>query len=181
MLQQLFHILSLSVICIVWGIPVLLIFNSTIKRDKFWYHSFAGLLCLLFFCGSIFISIISAWLYLFVPLKFFYLALLTAALFLYLFFFQKEKIFTVFSEAGRPKITSPILLVLFLFVSVALFVLLSALQPVNGDTQIYHLQIIQWQNRYKVVPGIANLYPRFGLGSNWFNLISLFYWPIFKE
>ena len=58
---------------------------------------------------------------------------------------------------------------------------MSALQPVNGDTQIYHLQIIQWQNRYKVVPGIANLYPRFGLGSNWFNLISLFYWPIFKN
>jgi hypothetical protein len=58
---------------------------------------------------------------------------------------------------------------------------LSALQPVNGDTQIYHLQIIQWQNQYSVVPGIANLYPRFGLGSNWFDLISLFYWPVFKN
>ena len=100
MLQQLFHILILSIVCIVWGIPVLLIFNSSIKKDKFWYHSFAGLLCLLFFCGCIFISIISAWLYLFAPLKFYYLALLTTALLLYLFLFQKGKIFNLFSEAG---------------------------------------------------------------------------------
>jgi len=181
MLQQLFHILILSIVCIIWGIPVLLIFNSSIKKDKFWYHSFTGLLCFLFFCGCIFISVISAWLYLFAPLHFYYLALLTTVLLVYLFLFQKEKICHLFSEAGLPKISSPILLVLFLFVGVFLFVLLSALQPVNGDTQIYHLQIIQWQNRYKVVPGIANLYPRFGLGSNWFNLISLFYWPIFKN
>jgi len=123
----------------------------------------------------------SAWLYLFVPLKFYYLAVLTTALLLYLFLFQKGKIFNLFSEAGLAGLSSPALLVLFLFASVFLFVLLSALQPVNGDTQIYHLQIIQWQNQYKVVPGIANLYPRFGLGSNWFNLISLFYWPIFKN
>jgi len=59
--------------------------------------------------------------------------------------------------------------------------LLGTLQPINDDTQIYHLQIIQWLNHYKALPGIANLYPRFGLGSNWFNLISFFYWPIFTR
>ena len=97
------------------------------------------------------------------------------------FFISKgENIQFIFrSRPAEDQLT--ISLVLFLFVGVFLFVLLSALQPVNGDTQIYHLQIIQWQNRYKVVPGVANLYPRFGLGSNWFNLISLFYWPIFKN
>jgi hypothetical protein len=181
MLQQLFHILLLSIVCIIWGIPVLLIFYSSIRKDNFWYHSFAGLLCFLFFCGCIFISIISAWLYLFVPLKFIYLILLTIALLLFLLLFQREKITGLFSETSWTHITPSFLPVLFVVVSVFLFILLSALQPVNGDTQIYHLQIIQWQNRYKVVPGIANLYPRFGLGSNWFNLISIFYWPTFKN
>jgi hypothetical protein len=181
MLQQLFHILVLSSICIVWGLPVLLIFNSSIKRDEFWYHSVTGLLCFLFFCGCIFISIVSAWLYLFVPLKFNYLATLTTVLLLYLLLFHRGKILSSFREAREWEISLSIPAVLFICVSILLFILLSALQPVNGDTQIYHLQIIQWQTRYKVVPGIANLYSRFGLGSNWFNLISLFYWPTFKN
>src|ERR1051326_4055576 len=177
MLQQLFHIIVLSIICIIWGIPVLLTFYPSVRKDEFWYHSFAGLLSFLFFCGCIFISAVSAWLYLFAPLKFYYLTLLTATLLLYLFLFQRRKIFKLFS-GKQPGVTS-ILPVVFLCVSVLLFIVLSALRPVNGDTQIYHLQIIQWQNQYSVVPGIAILYPRFGLGSNWFDLISLFYWPVF--
>ena len=181
MLQQLFHILILSVICIIWGIPVLLAFHSSIKKEQFWYHSFAGVFCFLFFCGCISISIVSAWLFLFVPLKSYYLVLLTAALLLYLFLFQRRKTLDLFFEARRVGVTPSIIPVVFLFVSIFLFILLSALQPVNGDTQIYHLQIIQWQNRYRAVPGVANLFPRFGLGSNWFNLISLFYWPTFKN
>ncbi|HEX7903230.1 MAG TPA: hypothetical protein VF487_05080 [Chitinophagaceae bacterium] len=51
----------------------------------------------------------------------------------------------------------------------------------NRDTQLYHLQIIRWTNEFGTVPGIANLYPRLGLGSTWFNLISLFYIPAFKH
>jgi hypothetical protein len=58
---------------------------------------------------------------------------------------------------------------------------LGTLQPVNSDTKIYHLQIIKWNNEYGTVPGIANLYPRYGLGSNWFNLISIFKIPSFPN
>lgn len=64
--------------------------------------------------------------------------------------------------------------VVFLAVGFCLFMLLSSLQSVNGDTQIYHLQVIRWQYEYGTVPGIANLYPRLGLNSNWLGLISLF-------
>src|ERR1700746_1538670 len=98
MLQQLFHIFILSIICIIWGIPVLFTFYSTVRKDNFWYHSFAGLLCFLFFCGCIFISVVSAWLYLFVPLKFFYLIIPTTGLLVYLFLFQREKISNLFSD-----------------------------------------------------------------------------------
>ncbi|MES1221347.1 MAG: hypothetical protein ABUT20_37950, partial [Bacteroidota bacterium] len=55
------------------------------------------------------------------------------------------------------------------------------MKPTNFDTQIYHLQIIQWQYEYGVVPGMANLFPRFGQGSNWFNLIAFFHIPFLKH
>jgi hypothetical protein len=165
------------------GIPVLLIFNSSIKKDKFWYHSFAGPLMFPVFLRLHFISCYQRMAISFLPrCIFIILALLTTALLALSFFISKGAKFSIYfpKQGCRDQFTHPSCPVSS-FVGVFLFVLLSALQPVNGDTQIYHLQIIQWQNQYKVVPGIANLYPRFGLGSNWFNLISLFYWAIFKN
>jgi hypothetical protein len=181
MLQQLFHIVILSAICIIWGIPSLLVLSASIKEDQFWYHSTLSFLSFLFFCGCLTISFISGWAYLFIPLKFIYLILPTVVLAICLFIFQRKKIQLLFSEARRLSVSLSAFPLLFLVFSIFLFILLSALRPVNGDTQIYHLQIIQWQIHYGVVPGVANLYPRFGLGSNWFNLISIFYWPIFKN
>src|SRR5262249_44212825 len=69
----------------------------------------------------------------------------------------------------------------FLFVGLIVFLLLSSLQPVNGDTQLYHLQVIRWQHEYGTVRGIVNLYPRLGLNSNWLNLVSCFYLPFLKD
>jgi len=181
MLQQLFHIIVLSIICIIWGIPVLLIFFSSTKKDVFWYHSTTGLLSFLFICGCLLISILSSLIYLLVPLKFAYLAFFTIALSVYLLLIHKKNIISLFAETHQRGIVGSIMPLMFVIVSIFLFVLLSSLPPANGDTQIYHLQIIRWQSEYKVVPGTANLYPRLGLGSNWFNLISFFYWPAFKN
>jgi hypothetical protein len=47
----------------------------------------------------------------------------------------------------------------------------------NNDTHIYHVQLVKWINEFGTVPGLANLFPRYGTGSNWFNLISFFYMP----
>lgn len=181
MLQQFFHIIIVSITCIIWGIPVLLILPGPVKRDQFWYHSKAGLFCFLFFCGCLLISILSSWIYLVFPLKFFTLFLFTLALLIYLFLFQRKKIGSFTRESSQQKIKLSFIPLVFIIAGLALFVLLSALLPVNGDTQIYHLQIIRWESEYKVVPGVANLFPRFGLGSSWFNLISFFYWPSFKN
>ena len=178
MLQQLSHIIVVSFVCFVWGIPVVLALSSSIKRDHYWYHSTPGLVCFLFFCGCLLLGGISSWIYLFAPLKFVYLLISTIGLLFYLSVFQSKKIRNLFLETSNT--TLPFFPLLFVFVSIALFLLLGTLQPVNGDTQIYHLQIIRWQAEQRVVPGIANIYPRFGLGSNWFNLISFFYWTVFK-
>ena len=42
-----------------------------------------------------------------------------------------------------------------------------------GDIADYHLQAIQWDEQYKVVPGLGNLRRQLGNNSNWFLLHSL--------
>ena len=177
MLQQLFHITIVSLICVLWGIPMFLALKITIDKDDFWYRSPAGLLSFLFFLGCITISLISSWVGLVAPLRFSYLLFGTVIPVSYLFLFRRKKIKQIFRDAFKNNFSYSAVHISFLFLAVCLFLLLSSLAPVNGDTQIYHLQVIRWQHEYGTVPGIANLYPRLGLNSNWLNLISLFYWP----
>jgi hypothetical protein len=37
----------------------------------------------------------------------------------------------------------------------------------EGDTQLYHLNMVRWNNEHAVVPGLANLHQRFGVNSTW--------------
>lgn len=56
-------------------------------------------------------------------------------------------------------------------VSVAMF---STLHPMMTDTLYYHYQNIMWNEQYAVVPGLANLQPRFAFNSSYFLLASTF-------
>jgi hypothetical protein len=79
-----------------------------------------------------------------------------------------------------PRRVDPFVLILAVTGCLVLLLLSGAL-PANIDTRIYHLQLVHWAASYKIIPGLANVYPRLGLGSNWFNLIAIFYWPRFQE
>lgn len=181
MLQQLFHTLIVSVICMVWGLPVLLVSYGTIIRDNFWFRSFPALLSFLFFSGCISLGFLSSWLCLFMPLRFLYLLLLTAVLVTFLLLRYRKRIYGLFSSLSKLPTLFSITEFLYLSICVFLFIALGAMKPINFDTQIYHLQVIQWQATYGVVPGIANLFPRIGQGSNWFNLIAFFEIPLFRH
>ena len=39
--------------------------------------------------------------------------------------------------------------------------------PTNGDTALYHWNIVRWANEYPAVPGIANLHDRLGFNSSY--------------
>jgi hypothetical protein len=178
MLQQLVHIIIISLTCIIWGIPLLLVFKTSVDKDNFWYHSSLGLLSFLFLLGCITISLVNSWFALVAPSRFSYLMVGTLAVTGYLLLFQRIKTVQVFKDSFKKKFSLSWVHVVFLAVGFCLFLLLSSLQSVNGDTQIYHLQVIRWQYEYGTVPGIANLYPRLGLNSNWLSLISLFNIPL---
>ena len=180
MLQIILHIIIISVVCMIWGLPVLLLQKKHNSVEDFIMQSFLDTLLFLFFSGLILLSIIVAWLCIITPLNFSLLMLLTAALVFYLLMFKRKKIKIFFKTKNEGPSFSLIELV-FIVVCLVVFIVLGTLQPVNSDTHIYHVQIVLWFNEYGTVPGIANLYPRFGLGSSWFSLISIFRIPLFKQ
>ena len=180
MIQQLLHTVLVSVICIIWGIPVLLWSQKYLQADRFWFVSLPGLLAFLFFMGCISVGVLSSWLLLFLPLKFPYLLLLTFILTTILFLKKFQDVKNIFKEVNKTRTRVSIPEYVYLFLGIILFVIMGSVKPVNLDMQIYHLQIIRWQTEYGTVPGMANLFPRFGQGSNWFNLVSFFYLPFLK-
>jgi hypothetical protein len=62
-------------------------------------------------------------------------------------------------------ITCSILLVVILFTLVP---------PYNTDSSGYHFLSIRWNERFKAVPGLANLFPQYGYNSSFFVLSAAF-------
>jgi len=130
--------------------------------------------------GCISVGVLSSWLLLFLPLKFPYLLLLTFILTTILFLKKFQDVKNIFKAVNKTRTRVSVPEYVYLFLGIILFVIMGSVKPVNLDMQIYHLQIIRWQTEYGTVPGMANLFPRFGQGSNWFNLVSFFYLPFLK-
>lgn len=178
MLQILLHTIIISFICMIWGLPAF-IFIKKNSNEKYWLNQGITIFVSLFFMGLLSLAIISSWFFLLIPLKFSYLVTATIILALLLVLLYKPDIKKTFGAIDEP-INFTLLQWIFIIAGILLFIILGTLQPANSDTEIYHLQIIRWTNEYAIVPGLANLYPRLGLGSSWFNLISLFHIPALK-
>lgn len=179
MLQLAIHILIISITLLIWGLPVLLLLKKQHNDFRFWAVNTAGLYCFLFFAGLILLSFITSILCLLFPLKFIYLLILTIPLAIILIAKRKTII-----ETLRPypiRFNFSFVELAFIGICLLIFLVSGTLKPVNPDTQIYHVQIVRWFNEYGTVPGVANLSPRYGLGSNWFNLISIFRLPFWKH
>lgn len=179
MLQLIAHIIIVTFFCFIWGIPALIFQNKNNPSENFWSRSGLGKYIFLFFSGLITLSIITAWAGLMFPLNFSFLIIVTAGLLICLIFFKKQEVKGILKNVNF-KSSFTLIELSFITVCLLLFIVLGCIETVNSDTNIYHIQIILWTNEYGTVPGIANLFPRFGLGSNWFNLVSSFRIPAFK-
>lgn len=179
MLQVILHTIIISVICMLWGLPAFLLCQRYKAAEK-WMGEGLPLLVFLFFSGLLTISFISSWLILFIALKFSLLLMCTGLMLIFIakpvIAYKQKLLFFL-----KHKITYNPILIIFCSVVILLLLIMGVLKPINGDTQIYHLQIIRWTNEYGIVPGLANIFPRLGLGSNWFNLISFFHIPAFTH
>ncbi len=177
MLQQILYILIISCICCAWGLPPLLLLGNNTPADHRWYRSWLSFFAFLFLLGCILLSILASWAYLFVPMKFGYLIGMTAIQTPITLILGRKKLLAILPEKKNAPPPPSGIALFFLTACPSLLLLMSCLPVSSGDTQIYHLQLISWAIQYPVVPGLANLFPRFGLGSNWFDLIALFHIP----
>ena len=77
-------------------------------------------------------------------------------------------LFTIIKKKYDINFVSLILFSLF-------FIFISHEQGITYDSQLYHLQTIQLNNNYKIIFGIGNLQPHYGMNSNWHTLMSLIF------
>lgn len=176
MLQQFLYIFSISLICCSWGLLPLLLLKRSLLADAVWYRSRAGFIAFLFLLGCMTLGLLCSWLYLFIPLRWTTLLMLTGLQLLITVGAGRVRIKNLLSSlpASGPLKGLPLL---FSITCILLFVLLGCLPTANTDTHIYHLQVVEWASTYRATHGIVNLFPRLGLGSNWLLLIGFFHIP----
>lgn len=164
MLQSVVQFLITSFVCINCGLFLYIFKRKTessgsISPVVFIYSFFAGLSSL---------SLLSAWVSLLGPLNFKFLFFVLPIFFINFFYYRKVRITnnSFFKAKWFEKA--------FVFIAIILLFFLSSGKPSMEDTDLYHIQTVKWIQEHGTVQGLANLYLRLGIYSNWFHLIALF-------
>lgn len=113
-----------------------------------------------FIFGFFSLFLLSNLLNFFIPLKIVSLLVIIFGVLFFLFSFIKKKY----------EINFFTLILICIF-----FIFISHEQGITYDSQLYHLQTIQLSNNFKIIFGIGNLQPHYGMNSNWHTLMSLLY------
>jgi len=164
MLQTLLLVAFTSLVTLILGLNLTLFYkkSSPVIVD-------GEQLVLAFFSGLTLLAIISSWISLFSPLSFWILSPAVIAALLNLLYRRKLLQWKIHFPVREYKFEFLVFLVVCI-----LFIQLGSLSPYMPDTRTYHLQIVSWYQQFKTVPGIVNLFPRYGFYSNWFHLVSSF-------
>jgi len=173
MIQTLLEILYVSLISISWGLPVIFFCR---KNKSASFSLTVELAIFSFFCGLALISLCSSFLCLFSPLRYSWLLVLSIPFITTTFWILKRTGFPGLNIKNIFRKGHAAYLFFFLTTSL-LFILLGSGQPAMEDTDLYHLQIIRWNQEYGTIDGLANLFPKYGTFSSWLELISFFALP----
>lgn len=174
MLQNLVYFFVVSGIAITWGAPLMFILQN---KKETGYGFTLQTATLSFFTGLAAIALYASWLSLFTPVSFIKLIIPTIPLLLVFRHYVRKHSSRITFAFAKNNLVS----ILFLSIAFLLFLVLASNQPVMEDTDLYHLQLIKLDHEHSLIPGIANLYPRYGFYSCWFQLISIFSLPFATE
>ena len=179
MLQQLFYVTIITATFLLWGLPLYLLASRYQSFLDFWAPTVLSKLCLLFFSGLVTVSVLTNWAVLVLPADHRLLTGLIIAGGALAARNKKQVAELLRMWRFGPATYRHRIALGFLLCGGVTLLLLGILQPVHPDTNIYHVQIVRWTNEYGTVPGVANLFARYGLNSAWFNLVALFKMPFF--
>lgn len=125
-----------------------------------------------FFIGFCFIgTVLNVW-SIFLPTDIF--SIIFLILFGIYIFYKQKSFFTLNFKKLFQKIKKNRLLTLLVVVIILIQLLYSVGIPKNYDSYLYHINAIQWNEKFSVVPGLANLHNRFGFNSSQFVLSAAF-------
>lgn len=125
-----------------------------------------------FFIGlSLVGTLLNFWSLFFPTNHFSLLFLLLTSIFL---FYKESDLYKHYFFEIKNKLTNNKGLLLLILFGLIIILLFSVVSPKLYDTYLYHINAIQWNEKYKVVPGLANLHDRFGFNSSVFILSSGF-------
>ncbi|HYM93215.1 MAG TPA: hypothetical protein VET23_03695, partial [Chitinophagaceae bacterium] len=160
--------LYITILCRIWGVLILITVKKISRDDKSMPVHFS-ISCFLGLAGiTVFASLLS----LFIPLGGWLAQLLIVAPCTLLLFIKPGQ--RIFPELKKNFSRSHTILITLIFFCLILVLHTSSWKITNEDTLGYHAQIIQWIEKYKAVPGIANLHLRYGFQSPWFVSCALF-------
>jgi hypothetical protein len=151
-----------------WGINMLhLIKRVTSNKQQIQLHF--SIVCLL---GLVGITVLTSTLSLFIPLGTWPVHLV---IFLPCIFFLFHKSETKSLSHFKKQFSQVHPAIFFLFFSCIVMLLVMSSWNINHpDTLSYHAQIIQWIEKYKVIPGLVHLDTRYGLQGSWFISCAIF-------
>ena len=150
-----------------WGILFFQFLKKITKSELQLPHF--SIICI---CGLSAITVIAATLSLFIPLGKWWVQFLFIIPCLVLFFKKDSPAF--FAALKKEFQTLHFFSIILLSACMLLILVMSSWTVVHPDTLGYHAQIIQWIEKYKAVPGLANLHVRFGYQWFWFVDSALF-------
>lgn len=155
-------------ICWSWGMLLIGSLKRFFKDELFTFPSFSIITIIGFAAVTAIAGVLSLWM----PLgqwPAFFIVIVPC----FLVYFQKPGV-TFFKQinnlVGGLKPGS-----IFMLIASVLMVLIMSTWKINHpDTLAYHAQTIHWIENYKIIPGLAHLYIRYGYQGQWFVSCALF-------
>lgn len=128
--------------------------------------------------GLVFLSTVTAYFSLFVPVGYLVQLFIAGVAIFYLVSYRKKISGLAYIYAREIKSLPGIIYIIFI---IALFVglCLSAIAESKFDHGLYYQQIIKWIESYPVIPGLGNLHLKLSFNSTWHILSALFSFSYF--
>lgn len=157
------------------GSLAIYLYNRILKQDAKYTSVDIFLLGLVF--SSALIGFNSLWL----PSGFYTLIGLIGICCIY-WIYRREHLFALTQSFKKTIKDLPTSHLIILSLPLIIFAIHCLTAPLWVDVSYYHIQNIMWIDEYSVVPGLANLQPRFGFNSSYYLLCSVFgFKPLFGQ
>ncbi len=160
----------ITIIALIFGVMLIRVISRLFNL----YENVNISLPVVFIAGIMFLTTVSSYFSLFIKIGLLANCILIITAIVYCVFdFSFIKIF-LSNGIKRLKTVNIYIILLFISIFIVFLIESSFYIPKNYDTSLYHAQAIHWIEKFRVIPGLGNLYFRLAYNSSWFITSALF-------